>query len=56
MLGVKNPAAVSLGKRRAATMTTEERSAAGRAAWADLTAEERSAELKRRAKRRKKGR
>jgi hypothetical protein len=53
---MKNAAAVALGKRRARTMTSEERAAGGRAAWANLTDEERSAEMRRRAKRRKKAR
>ena len=58
----KNPAAVSLGrlggKARAASLTAEERSESASKAvaafWANLTFEERAAEMKRRAKKRKK--
>lgn len=39
----KNPAAVALGKLRAAQMTTEERSAAGKARLKKLTKAERKA-------------
>ncbi len=61
----KNPAAVELGKRgglkRAKTMKPEQRRAisakGGLNAWASMSVEERSAEMKRRAaKRKKKGR
>lgn len=56
----KNPAAISLGslggKARAARMTREQRSQAAREAiaafWANLTPEERTAEMKRRWKKR----
>lgn len=44
----KNAAAVALGKLRGAQVTKEEAAAAGRAAWADVTAAQRSAEMRRR--------
>lgn len=61
MSAKKNPAAVSLGrlggKARAASLTAEERSESASKAisayWAGLTAEQRSAVMKKRAKKRK---